>query len=136
MARASDNITIVLTSTQPPSFPSPDTPVIQVQNDSDSSHSYPHSPALHPTSSAVPIINLSNLDGSDTQQQVYLLIIITLNLFKCLIIHIYQFVIGSGSNSLTVLKRSVSASPMVVCATSSSPQSVVSPLVWDTYHFQ
>ena len=42
-------------------------------------------------------------------------------------------VIGSGSNSLSVFKRSVAGSPMVVCATTTAPQAVVSPLVWDTY---
>lgn len=83
MARASDNITIALTSTPPPSSPSttsPDTPpIVQVQSipfssDSDSSHAYPHSPALHTTSSAMPIITLPiNLDGEVEQQgqQVY-----------------------------------------------------------------
>jgi hypothetical protein len=50
-----------------------------------------------------------------------------------MIINIYQLVIGSGSNSLTVLKRSVSGSPAVVCSTTNTPQAVVSPLVWDTY---
>lgn len=45
----------------------------------------------------------------------------------------YQFVIGSGNNSITILKRSVAPNSLVVCATSTIPQAVVSPLVWDTY---
>eukprot|EP00026_Physarum_polycephalum_P000632 Phypoly_transcript_00633.p1 GENE.Phypoly_transcript_00633~~Phypoly_transcript_00633.p1 ORF type:complete len:1393 (+),score=288.25 Phypoly_transcript_00633:103-4281(+) len=165
IAKASDNIIIVLTSTHPTtqqiattehqtlqgtltplqpnpsasspppsitySFPENESEKPQSQNhpflsappshsanNSPSLSAYPVSPALHPNQNSIPTLALSPLDAPTADHQPQ---------------QIYQLVIGSGNNSVSVLKRSVAGSPMIVCCTTNTPQAVVSPLVWDTY---